>query len=91
MARALFFTVELIDARYVQFPHALQANLEQDKAVKVACIRQHAPHRIAPFLQVAQFFASHGVSLWIVVRHAQTQFDGASSLDLSMNVAGILS
>lgn len=51
----------------VQFTAALQSNLEQDKAVKVALAHAMAcnamSHQRVTVLQVAQFFGSHGVSL----------------------------
>ena len=51
----------------VQFTAALQSNLEQDKAVKVALAHAMACNSMSDqrvtVLQVAQFFGSHGVSL----------------------------
>jgi hypothetical protein len=52
-------------ANFTQFTQALQANLEQDKAVKVEESRFpfHAPGPNVTAMQVAQFFGSHGISL----------------------------
>ena len=54
-------------ANFTQFTQALQANLEQDKAVKVEESRTrfpfHAPGPNVTAMQVAQFFGSHGISL----------------------------